>query len=124
MRNVLMVRSAIAFGLSMAGCRNPDRVPTEDTARAAKVAFRVNAGAMTEYVDGNGRTWAADQSFSVSLNGKPVMRDLDVLREAGGFAKPLVKECIGIAVTDGVLLIEFTPNVQNPEINGIEVLAE
>ena len=52
------------------------------------------------------------------------LEDLDVFKAAGGFARPLVKDAKGVAVTDGRLNIEFVANVQNPEINGIEVLAE
>jgi len=62
--------------------------------------------------------------FSVKVQGKDALKDLDVFKEAGGFAKPLVKEVRGVAVTDGKLKVEFVPNVQNPEINGIEVLQE
>jgi hypothetical protein len=69
-------------------------------------------------------TAAGGRVFSVKVQGKEVLKDLDVLKEAGGFAKPLVKEVRGVAVTDGQLVIEFVPQVQNPEINGIEILAE
>jgi len=34
------------------------------------------------------------------------------------------KDLAGGAVTDGKLLIEFAPKVQNAEINGIEIMAE
>ena len=65
---------------------------------------------------------AGERLFSVKINGEMELKDLDVLKEAGGFAKPLVKECKGIKVTDGKLRIEFVGNVQNPEINAIEIL--
>jgi hypothetical protein len=65
---------------------------------------------------------AGERLFSVKVQGEVVLKDLDVLKEAGGFAKPLIKECKGVAVTDGKLKIEFVANVQNPEINAIEVL--
>ena len=67
---------------------------------------------------------AGERLFSVSLNGKVVLKDLDVFKEAGGPNKPLIKEFKGVAVTGGKLTIGFTANVQNPEINGIEILAE
>jgi len=62
--------------------------------------------------------------FTVAIQGKPVLTDLDVMKAAGGFGKPLVKEFKGVKVTDGKLMIEFTPKTQNPEINGIEVIGE
>lgn len=65
---------------------------------------------------------AGERLFSVSLNGTCVLKDLDVFKEAGGPNKPLVKEFTGVEVTGGKLTIGFTPNVQNPEINGIEIL--
>ena len=67
---------------------------------------------------------AGDRVFSVKVQGKAVLTDLDVFKESGGFAKPLVKTFKGVAVTDGKLRIEFVANVQNPEINGIVVVAE
>jgi len=60
--------------------------------------------------------------FSVKVNGEVKLENLDVFTEAGGFAKPLVKEWRDVAVTDGKLRIEFVANVQNPEINAIEIL--
>jgi len=61
--------------------------------------------------------------FSVKVQGLPVLTDFDVFKTAGGFAKPAIQECKGIQVTDGTLAVEFIPKVQNPEINGIEIIA-
>ena len=69
-------------------------------------------------------TEAGQRVFSVSINGQPVLKDLDVFKEAGGYAKPLVKEFKKIKAPDGKLLIEFTEQTQKVEINGIEVFAE
>ena len=46
------------------------------------------------------------------------------LRPFGGSQKAIVKEFKGVAVKDGVLRVEFVSKQQNPEINGIEILAE
>lgn len=67
---------------------------------------------------------AGGRVFSVAINGKAVLKDFDVLEAAGGFAKPLVKGFEGVQITDGKLKIDFTAGAQNPEINGIEILAE
>ena len=72
----------------------------------------------------DGITAAGERVFSVSINGKPALKDLDVFKEAGGLNKPLVKECKDVQVTDGKLVIGFTAQTQNPEINGIEVLGQ
>lgn len=65
---------------------------------------------------------AGERIFTVKINGQPVLKDLDVLKEAGGFGKALVKEFPAVAVKDGKLKIEFVEGVQNPQINAIEVL--
>jgi hypothetical protein len=70
----------------------------------------------------DGVSAAGERVFTVKIQGKTVFADLDVLKEAGGFAKPLIKEVTNIPVTDGKMVIEFVPKVQNPEINGIEIL--
>ena len=61
--------------------------------------------------------------FSVSVPGQEVLKDLDLFKTVG-FLKPLVKEYKGVSVENGQLVIGFTPNIENPQICGIEVLAE
>ena len=72
----------------------------------------------------DGITGDGQRLFSVTINEKIVLEDFDPYKEAGGFQKPVVKTIEGIAVTTGELVIGFTANVQNPEINGIEILSE
>ena len=45
-------------------------------------------------------------------------------KEAGGPYKAIQREYKGVEVTDGKLRIAFAPNVQNPAINGVEILAD
>jgi hypothetical protein len=71
-----------------------------------------------------GITDAGMRVFSVTINEKTVLPDFDVFKEAGSTQKPVVKEFKGVKVTNGKLTIGFAPNVENPEINGIEVLSE
>lgn len=71
-----------------------------------------------------GITAAGQRVFSVKIQGQVVLKDLDVMKEAGGFGKALVKEMRGVEVKDGKLTVEFVKQVQNPEVNGIEILAE
>ena len=59
--------------------------------------------------------------FSVQAEGKTILENFDVYKDAGGRNKAVVKEFV-VEVSDGWLDIGFVPNVQNPEINGIEVL--
>ncbi|HNY78155.1 MAG: alpha/beta hydrolase-fold protein [Sedimentisphaerales bacterium] len=64
-----------------------------------------------------------ERVFSVSVPGREVLRDLDLYKTVG-FVRPLVKEYKGVSVENGQLVIGFTPNVENPQICGIEILAE
>jgi tRNA A-37 threonylcarbamoyl transferase component Bud32 len=48
-------------------------------------------------------------------------KDFDVWARAGGAQRACV-ETANVEVTDGTLNINFTPQQQNPEINGIEIL--
>jgi enterochelin esterase-like enzyme len=61
--------------------------------------------------------------FSVSVPGQKVLKDLDLFETVGPL-KPLVKEYKGVSVENGQLVIGFTPNIENPQICGIEILAE
>lgn len=62
--------------------------------------------------------------FDVTIQSKTVLSDFDVQKLAGGVQKAIVREFKGIAVSDGILRIGFVPKQQNPEINGIEIVAE
>jgi endoglucanase len=69
----------------------------------------------------DGVTAKGERVFGVDVNGKK-LDNLDVFAEAGGLNKALVKT-LPVTVTDGKITIKFLANVQNPEINGIEILA-
>ena len=72
-----------------------------------------------ETYDKNG---VGDRTFTVNLQGKPVITDYDVCKEAGGkLFVPVTKE-FKVTVVSGTLDIEFISQVQNPEINAIEVI--
>ena len=65
-----------------------------------------------------------ERVFSIKVNGVELITDMDPYKEGGGLNEPVVRTLEGIVVTDGKLVIEFIPDMQNPEINGIEVIAE
>jgi len=71
----------------------------------------------------DGITGPGERVFSVSVPGQAVWKDLDLFKTVG-FLKPLVKEYKGVPVENGQLVIGFTPNIENPQICGIEILAE
>ena len=72
----------------------------------------------------DGITGEGQRVFSVTISGKTILENFDVWKEGGGFQKPVVKEFKGVTPTSGALTIGFVPNVENPEINGIEVISE
>jgi len=60
--------------------------------------------------------------FSFSVQGHE-FKDFDVWVKAGGPFKAYV-ETVPVEITDGKLLISFTSNVENPQINGIEIIPQ
>jgi hypothetical protein len=65
--------------------------------------------------------------FSVALQGKEVLKDFDIAREAGGSNRAVVREFRGVAVRTG-LTVTFRPSPSAPVsaavLCGIEVRAE
>ncbi|MCX8036169.1 MAG: malectin [Candidatus Sumerlaeia bacterium] len=72
----------------------------------------------------SGVTQPGQRVFDVAIQGKVVLPDFDVVKEAGAVQKAVVKEFKGIDAGEGTIEITFTPKTQNPEINGIEILGE
>lgn len=68
----------------------------------------------------DGITGPGERVFSFNVQGKE-FKDFDVWKKAGGPLKAYV-ETVEVEVTNGKLSIKFTPNVENPEINGIEII--
>jgi hypothetical protein len=64
------------------------------------------------------------RTFTVTLQGKPVLEKFDITKDAGGFAKVTVKEFKDIEVTDGKLMIGFDKVTEFPTIQAIEVLGQ
>ena len=58
--------------------------------------------------------------FSFKIGDKE-FKDFDVVKKAGAPQKAYV-ESVDVDVKDGMLKITFTADVQNPEINGIEII--
>jgi hypothetical protein len=68
----------------------------------------------------DGITDKGQRVFSFNVEGQD-FKDFDVWVKAGGFLRAYV-ETVNVQVTDGKLDIKFTSNVENPQINGIEIL--
>jgi hypothetical protein len=67
-----------------------------------------------------GITGPGERVFSFNVEGHE-FKDFDVWVKAGGFLKAYV-ETVDVDVADGKLDITFTPKVENPQINGIEII--
>lgn len=63
---------------------------------------------------------AGQRVFSFNVEGKE-FKDFDPAKKAGGVLRAHV-ETVEVEITDGSLDITFTPAIENPEINGIEIL--
>jgi len=60
--------------------------------------------------------------FSFNIAGRE-FKDFDVWAKAGGAYKAYV-ETVPVEITNGNMTITFTSNVENPQINGIEIIAQ
>lgn len=67
-----------------------------------------------------GITGVGQRVFSFNVEGHEV-KDFDVFAKAGAALRAHV-ETFNVEIKDGKLDIAFTSNVENPEINGIEIL--
>lgn len=67
-----------------------------------------------------GITEKGQRMFSFNVEGKE-FKDFDPFAKSGGYAHAYV-ETVAVEIKDGKLDITFTPNIENPEINGIEIL--
>ncbi|MBI5818961.1 MAG: PQQ-binding-like beta-propeller repeat protein [Verrucomicrobia bacterium] len=54
-----------------------------------------------------------ERVFDIAIQGKLLLKDFDVVKEAGGPRKAIVKEFKGVAVNDN-LTIEFLPKLRQP----------
>ena len=68
----------------------------------------------------SGITGPGDRVFSFNVQGHE-FKDFDIWVKAGGFDKAYI-ESVDVDVTNGLLNITFTPNVENPKVDGIEIL--
>ncbi len=67
-----------------------------------------------------GISGAGERVFSFNVEGRE-FKDFDVWAKSGGALRAYV-ETVPVTITDGKLDIAFTPGVENPQINGIEIL--
>jgi enterochelin esterase family protein len=69
-----------------------------------------------------GITGPGERVFSFNVQGRD-FKDFDVWVKAGGALKAYV-ETVPVEVTDGKIKVTFTPKVENPQINAIEIIPQ
>jgi hypothetical protein len=69
-----------------------------------------------------GITGPGQRVFSFNVQGQE-FKDFDIWAKAGAPLTALI-EPVPVEITDGKLLIKFTSNVENPQINGIEIIPQ
>jgi hypothetical protein len=112
-----------AGDLEIANTQDPDLYRTEHFSMTsfsykvpnAKYTVKLHFAETFEGVAGTG-----ERVFSFNVQGQD-FNDFDVWAKAGGGQRAYVQS-VDVDVTNGVLEITFTPKVENPEINGIEIL--
>jgi hypothetical protein len=63
--------------------------------------------------------------FNVFTDGKVLLHDFDILREAGGQSRPIIRVFHNLEPNaQGLLNLSFVPVVNYPLVNAIEVLSE
>ncbi len=80
-----------------------------------KYVVKLHFAETYEGIDGAGQ-----RVFSFKVQGHE-FKDFDVFVKAGGVQRAYV-ETVNVEITDGKLDITFTSKVENPEINGIEII--
>lgn len=65
-------------------------------------------------------TGSGQRVFSFNVQGHE-FKDFDIWAKAGGAFRPYI-QTVPVEVTNGVFRIDFTSNIENPEINAIEIL--
>lgn len=68
----------------------------------------------------DGITGPGQRVFSFNVAGHE-FKDFDVWVKSGGAQRAYV-ETVPVEITNGQLEITFTPNIENPQINGIEII--
>jgi len=68
----------------------------------------------------DGITGPGQRVFSFNVEGRE-FKDFDIWVKAGGPQRAYI-ETVPVDITDGKLDVKFTPKVENPEINGIEII--
>ena len=70
----------------------------------------------------DGITGPGQRVFSFDVQGHE-FKDFDVWAKAGGSNRAYI-EAVPVEITNGIFRIDFTTNIENPEINAIEIIPQ
>jgi len=109
--------------VQIAGTKNPDLYRSERYSMDSfswpvpngKYVVKLHFAETYEGINGPG-----ERVFSFNVQGHE-FKDFDVWVKAGGPFRAYV-EAVNVEATNGVIKVIFTPKVENPQINGIEIL--
>ncbi len=110
-------------GLAIANTKSPGLYQSEHYSMTAftepvpngKYTVKLHFSETYEGIMGPGQ-----RVFTFNIEGKE-FKDFDIWVKAGGFARAYI-ETVEVEVKDGKLDITFSPQVENPQINGIEII--
>jgi hypothetical protein len=68
-------------------------------------------------------TAAGQRAFNVTINGKQVLTNFDILATAGAEYKAVVEQFTIAADSTGKITLQFTTVKDNAQVNGIEILS-
>jgi len=109
--------------LAIANTKTPSLYRTERYSMTAfslkvpngKYVVKLHFAETFEGISGQG-----ERVFSFNVEGKD-FKDFDVFVKAGGANRAYI-ETVEVEIKDGQLDITFTPKVENPEINALEII--
>ncbi|MFL9875868.1 malectin domain-containing carbohydrate-binding protein [Paraburkholderia megapolitana] len=61
--------------------------------------------------------------FNVTINGATVLSNFDIVKEAGGGNIAIVKEFSVKPTSNGIIQVSFAATVNNPKVDGIEIVS-
>ena len=109
-----------SYGTKFRSCAGFRRFALSNPKKAPERQFTVRL-----HFAETGKVKPGECVFDVSLQGKPVLKDFDVVREAGRDTA-LVKEFQGVKATDEIAvdLLQKPGAKVSPAICGVEIMAE
>ena len=102
--------------VAASGVKGLSSITIRDLKKASRFTVRLTFADVEQTAEG-------DRAFDVSLQGRKVLPEFDVVKEAGGRMRSVVREFRGVA-SDGELKVELTARKGTTILSGIEIVSE